>query len=241
MPDIIDINTLFGPLPIASADLAPEDLLELLNRHEINTAYTLSTLGLLLDPQVGNASTRAACSENPLLRPVATLDPTLYFGDEANVQKLKTDGFAFVRFFPYSQKWPIEYAPFQALCRVLDSMQMPIMIDVEKIGVISQLSNLLANHASPVILTGVDAHLLAEGLAVWRERKNWFAETSRLLSPGALKLIADSVGVGRLLYGSGAPFTPPASALQALTYAGLSEEAQQDILSGNAARLLARR
>ncbi len=241
MPDIIDINTLFGPLPIASADLAAEDLLTLLDRHEVSAAYTLSTLGLLLDPQVGNASTRAACSENPLLRPVATLDPTLYFGDEANVQKLKADGFAFVRFFPHSQKWPIEYAPFQALCRVLDSMQMPMMVDVETIGVVSQLSNLLADHASPVIIAGTDAHLLAETLAVLRDRKIWFAETSRLLSPGALRLVADSVGAGRLLFGSGAPFTPPASALQALQYAGLSAEAQQDILSGNAARLLARR
>ena len=241
MPDIIDINTLFGPLPIASADLAPEALLELLNRHEINAAYTLSTLGLLLDPQVGNASTRAACSENPLLRPAATLDPTLYFGDEANVQKLKSDGFAFVRFFPHPQKWPIEYAPFRALCRVLDAMQMPIMIDIEKMGVISQLSDTLADHASPVILSGVDAQTLAEALAVLRERGSWSVETSRLLSPGAVRLIADSVGVSRLLFGSGAPFTPPASALQALEYAGLSPEAQQDILSGNAARLLTRR
>ena len=241
MPNIIDINTLFGPLPIASADLAADALLDLLTRHEIGAAYALSTLGLLLDPQIGNASTRAACSENPLLRPVATLDPTLYFGDESSVQRLKAEGFAFVRFFPHSQKWPIEYAPFQALCRVLDAMQMPIMIDLEAMGIVSQLSRVLKDHAAPVIITGTDAHLLAETLAVLRERTNWYAEISRLLSPGAIRLIADSVGPGRLLFGSGAPFTPPASALNALQYAGLSLEAQEDILGGNAARLLAAR
>src|SRR5438105_5908305 len=106
MDEIVDVNTLFGPLPVASADLSVDALTSLMQPHHIGTAFTLSTLGLLLDPTVGNAATRAACSEHSELLPVATLNPTMYFGDTASVLRLASDGFRLVRFFPAAQGWP---------------------------------------------------------------------------------------------------------------------------------------
>src|SRR5438132_139562 len=52
MDDIVDINTLFGPQPAASTDLTVVSLLELMGKHRIRTACTLSTLGFLLDAGV---------------------------------------------------------------------------------------------------------------------------------------------------------------------------------------------
>src|SRR5258708_27397112 len=103
MDDIIDINTLFGPLPVASSDLSVDTLLQLMQKHKVGTACILSTLGLLLDPTVGNAATRAACGEHPELLPIATLNPTMYFGDSEPILRLKADKFCMVRFFPGDQ------------------------------------------------------------------------------------------------------------------------------------------
>ncbi len=80
MDEIIDVNTLFGPLPVASTDLSVDALITLMKRHRVESACTLSTLGLLLDPTVGNSATRAACGEHAELIPTATLNPTSYFG-----------------------------------------------------------------------------------------------------------------------------------------------------------------
>ena len=241
MPDIIDVNTLFGPLPIASSDLAVETLLELMQKHEVSAAYTLSTLGLLLDPTVGNASTRAACGEHPELRPVATLNPTMHFGDSSALLRLPSEGFAFIRFFPQRQGWPVDFAPFRAMIHCLDEAALPLMIDVCQSGEITRLSDVLENYPGAVLLSGVDTHLLAESIAVMRHRANWYIETSHLLAPGCLKLTADTIGAERLLFGTGAPSQPVASALETLRYSGLSTSAQNAILAGNARRVLAQR
>src|SRR5581483_7042554 len=131
MDDIVDINTLFGPLPIASTDLAVDALLALMQKHKVQAACTLSTLGLLLDPTIGNAATRAACEEHPELLPVATLNPTMYFGDTEALQRLSEEGFRLLRFFPGRQGWPVEFAPFRSLLHHLEQAALPVMIDIE--------------------------------------------------------------------------------------------------------------
>src|ERR687884_451931 len=115
MDEIVDINTLFGPWPAAASDLSVEDLAGLMHRHGVGTCCTLSTVGLLLDHQAGNAATRAACAENPRLAPVATINPQCYFGGDAGLARLRADGFKLARFFPGLQGWDVDYAPFIAL------------------------------------------------------------------------------------------------------------------------------
>ncbi len=238
MDDIVDINTLFGPQPSASADLPVEVLLALMEKHHISAACTLSTLGLLLDPTVGNSATRGACGERPDLIPVATLDPTLYMGDRASVQKLKAEGFVMIRFFPSRQGWPIDIRPFESLMKVIGEIGLPVMIDIEAQGEITHLANILRVHPGPVIIAGVDLGTLAEALCLLGEFPRLHLEISRLLAPGCLQLVIRSIGADRVLFGSGAPAQPMAGALYTLRYAGLSETAFQQILGSNARRIL---
>src|SRR5918911_145496 len=112
MDDIVDVNTLFGPLPAAATDLSVEDLAALMRRHGVRACCTLSTVGLLLDHNSGNAATRAACSENPSLVPVATINPQSYFGGNGGQTRFREDGFKLARFFPGLQGWDAVYAPF---------------------------------------------------------------------------------------------------------------------------------
>ena len=238
MDEIVDVNTLFGPLPAASNDLTVESLLEMLQQHQIGKACALSTLGMLLDPSVGNTVTRATCQEHETLVPVATFNPTMYFGDAAPLHKAREEGFKLARFFPNAQAWPIDFAPFRALVLALQETALPLMIDVHSSGDITALARIVNDSPIPVILSGVNVNMLAEALAVLRERSNWHLETSRLLAPGAIKAVVDSVGAGRLLFGSSAPSQPVASVMDTLHFAGLDGGALNQVLGGNARTLL---
>lgn len=238
MAEIIDINTLFGPLPAASTDRAVDSLLAMMEKHHVTAACTLSTLGLLLDPNVGNTATKAACTEHKELLPVATLNPIMYFGDNTPIMKLQEDGFRVVRFFPSAQSWPPSFGPFKEIVRSLAATSLPIMINIGALGEITELQGILASYPSSVILSTVNVSLLAETISALREHSNWHVDISHLLSPGAIQLIADKVGAERLLFGSGAPSRPIASIVNTLKLAGLSSDQSTLVLSGNAQRIL---
>jgi predicted TIM-barrel fold metal-dependent hydrolase len=238
LDDILDVNALFGPLPSASNDLTVDVLLALMEKHSVASACALSTLGLLLDPAVGNNATRGACQQHSSLIPVATLNPCAYFGDDAAVRQIEAEGFRMVRFWPEMQDWPVDYAPFSALVKALAPAALPLAINVLAPGEITALSRILDEYPAPIILMGVDVDLLAEAICVMRARPSWNIETSGLLAPGALRCVVDSIGPERLLFGSGAPNHPIASALNTLKHAGLNDDARRMALSTNARRIL---
>lgn len=238
MDDIVDINTMFGPLPSASFDMSVDVLVAMLRRYEVRSACTLSTLGILLDPSVANGATRAACAENPDLLPVATINPTMYFGDTESVRAIIADGFAMVRFFPTAQAWPLDFAPFRALLRPLAERAVPLMIDIERIGEVSALMHVIEEYPAPIVLAGLRAPMVAEAIAALRQRPNWHVEISRLLSPGCISTVAETVGPERLLFGTGAPSHPIQSVLNGLQQAGLPDEARHQVLAANARRIL---
>ncbi|HLV80132.1 MAG TPA: amidohydrolase family protein [Chthonomonadaceae bacterium] len=236
--DIVDVNTLFGPLLVASTDLNVDALAALMQKHNIAAACTLSTLGLLLDPALGNAATRAACAQYAGLLPVATLNPATFFGDTAAQQQLQKDDFCLIRFFPHAQGWPVEFGPFHTLLHAIAPLGLPIMVGIETPGEITALTRVLETYPAPVILSGVSLSTLAEAVLALQERDRWHVEISRLLAPGAIRQVADIAGADRLLFGTGAPSQPIAGVLATLQHAGLSEEARRQVLAANARRIL---
>lgn len=237
MPDITDVNTIVGPLPTAGADLSVEHLLELMAKHEIGRAFVCSTVGIRLSPQIGNAITRATCLDAQVLLPVATLNPTHYFGDEHGLFQLREDGFHLIRFFPYSQSWPVNLASFRALLQALRSLTIPLMVQIRRMGDCTLLQSLLNDYPAPIILSDVDSNILAEAIAVLKEQPNWYLETSHLLAPGAIRLAASCVGAERILFGTEAPQRPIASVLRTLEFADLSTQELELILHRNAERI----
>ncbi len=143
-----------------------------------------------------------------------------------------------MRFFPAAQRWPVNLLAFADLARVLASTGLPIMVHVETPGEITALASVLGDYPAAVILSNVDAPLLAEAVSALRLFAQWHVETSRLLAPGNIKLIADTVGAERVLFGTGAPSRPMASAINTLRFAGLTDRARSQILSENALRVL---
>lgn len=238
MSDILDINTLFGPYPLANADLAIDTLLASMQLHKIAQAVTYSTLGILFDPTVGNAATRAACGDHPALIACATLNPNLYFGNKATLQSLKSDGFRLVHLFPKIQGWNASSLAFRAMAHDLGELALPLMIHIEAAGEVSEMAMALASYPAPLIFGNVEVNQLADLIAVLRAKPNSFAETSSLTGVGAIKAVAETVGADRLLFGSGTPYQPVMSALKVLEFSGLSGEARTQILGANARRVL---
>jgi hypothetical protein len=142
-----------------------------------------------------------------------------------------------VRFFPEEQGWEIDSAPFLALLQAMSTNPLPIMVDIGRPGIASRASQATARHLAPLILSGIDEKTLSEAVAIMRARANVYVETSRLVATGALKYLVECVGADRILYGSGAPLRPMASAVGVLQHSGLSAE-QQALVAGENARTL---
>lgn len=237
MDHIIDVDTMFGPLPAGAADLSVDDLMGMMGRHGVQACCTLSTVGMLLDHNSGNAATRAACSEQANLLPVATLNPQVVFSPDGPFMRFKADGFKMIRFFPVEQGWDASYAPLRQLARSLQPEGIPLMVDVEKTGYATRIAEALSNHPAPLILSSVDETTVAEAVALMRNNDRLYLCTSNLVAVGLLRQVVDSVGAERLLYGSGAPSRPMASALGVLRYADLAPEQRAAVLGGNARKL----
>jgi hypothetical protein len=236
--EIIDINTLFGPMPAGAADLSVDELTGMMGKHGVRSACTLSTIGMLLDHNAGNAATKAACAETTNLVPVATLNPQTFFGTDGPFSRFKADGYKLVRFFPDRQGWDTGYAPMVVLAKRLEVEGLPLMVDVDRPGSATRLAQALVAHPASLILAGVDESMLAEAIALMRAHARIYVEISRLLSVGAIRQVAESVGAERVLYGSGAPLQPMASVLGALRHAALTDEQRARVLGGNAKSLL---
>jgi predicted TIM-barrel fold metal-dependent hydrolase len=238
MSEIIDVNTLFGPLPASASDLSVDDLVGLMKEHSVSLCCTLSTIGVLLDHNAGNSATKAACSESSSLVPVTTINPLAFFGGDGPHNRSEAVGFKMVRFFPRLQGWDVDYAPFALAAEAFGREKLPLMLDVDQSGMATRAVDRLNDYPGPVILAGIVDSTVSEAIVLMRSYSNVYVDTSGLLATGAIKLVAESVGAERILFGSGAPAKPMASGLAVLKYSGLSEEHTRLILGGNAKRLL---
>ncbi len=239
MEDILDINTLFGPYPLANADLGIDTLLFAMRTNKVQTACTYSTLGLFLDPLIGNAATRAACSDHSELIPVGVLNPTLYLGNKEYLSGLKSEGFRLIRLFPTAHQYSADFAPFRTLVNDLSGLALPLMLQVVERGEISTFANALANYTAPIVLTNVGTKHIAELVAVLKSRSNLYVETSQLNGIGAIKAVVDAIGAERVLLGTGIPYQPTTTAVKMLEFSGITPEARKQVLGANARRILA--
>jgi predicted TIM-barrel fold metal-dependent hydrolase len=234
----VDVNTLFGPLPAASVDLSVDDLQALMRKHGVAGCCTMSTIGMLLDHNTGNAATRAACSESDTLMATATVNPIAYFGGEGPAMQFAEDGLKLVRFFPASQGWPFAFAPFRTLVRTLAARDLVVMVHLDGPGTATQLVDSLAGAEARIVLADVDDRQISEAVALMRQNPLLYVETSHLSAAGAVKLLVAAVGADRVLFGSGAPERPLAGALAAVRSAGLSEADMGRVMGANARALL---
>jgi predicted TIM-barrel fold metal-dependent hydrolase len=236
--NIIDVNTIFGAYPSEHADSTAEILLKEMAAHGVQRSFSLSTWGIFHREAMGNDHTlRAQQHFDEKIVAVATLSPHDFFSD-ATVDLLAEKPFSLFRFFPDLQEWPIEYAPFEQILRVLKEHHIPIMVSTKIPGQATVLSRLAANYGAPVILEGVGKQNMAEGLCVLQNNDNFYVETHDFKLPGAIETFRDRVGIERILFGSGSPALSVGSALSYIESSALTDDEKAAVLSENAQSVL---
>jgi predicted TIM-barrel fold metal-dependent hydrolase len=233
---ITDINTIFGAYPSEHADSTADTLIKEMAAHDITRSLTLSTWGIYYREGLGNEHTlRAQQHFAGKLIAAATISPHSFFSD-ATVDLLIEQPFALFRFFPEIQDWPIDYAPFHQMLKVLADHQKPIMVTTRTPGQATVLARVAAGYSGPIILEGVGSKNMAEALCVLQVHDNFFVETHQFTQPGALETFRDRIGIERILFGSGGPALSVGSALAYIESSTLTDDEKAAVLSLNADR-----
>lgn len=235
--DITDVNTLFGPFPAARAGGDAAALALAMQTAGTDYSLALSTRGVFYRDTDGNADTLAAVGAQGGLIPVATLNPLHFWGQTDTASNLTAQGFEMCRFFPGTQGWPVDFAPFAEMVRLLAQSPLPLMVEITKPGDITQLERIAGDYPRPVILEGVTETTLAEALLIVKRRPQFMLETHSL--PPVLSFLAEQISAARLLFGSGAPGLSLGAALRAMRQSGLSSSDTDAVLGGNAGRIWA--
>lgn len=236
--EIIDANTVFGPWPLVRADMSVHRLVTALRNHQVSKALAISTVGALHNHGDGNAETLRVCSDQPMLIPVATIDPRGYFGSTGMIARLKEQGFRMLRFFPQLQEWCLDHSAFLDVLDELEAVGLPVMMQARETSYPSALSRSMGDRKTMFILEGVSFENMAEAVSVMRKHENIMLDTRELRVPGALRFIVDQVGADRIIFGSGCLRSSLAAALGYVMDAEIADESKAKILGGNIQRLL---
>lgn len=235
---IYDAHTFFGSVPFKSPDLSLKSLLAAMGAHGVGKALSLSLRGAYYDFSEGNDETARAAASEPQILPVATVDPRKCIGCAEEIRLRAEQGFRAFRVFPETQGWPINYLPFLDLLPEFEAAGLPLLVDASTPGTATQLAQAVGGRNIRIILLGVSYDTMAEAIAAARALAGVFVETHRLGAPDAFEVMAERIGVERLVFGSCAPLCCPQSALEAVARCALTESERSKILSANLKNLL---
>ncbi len=236
---IVDCNTWVGFYPRQAIDLSPQVLLSIMRRYGVARALFVHTTAVFYDARTGNdLAVQVARESGGLLLPVASLNPLQYRGMEEEIERRLQQGFRLFRFFPQWQGWKPKVSPFQETVNILAEKNAPFLMDCPQVGWATEIAELAQDKQVTIILSSVSESNIGEVICVVKSFPNFYLETSCVTQPEGYELIANEVGVDKLVFGSGAPLHYFASALFPLLHSGLSDDEKRKILVENLRRIV---
>lgn len=235
---IIDASTTVGIHPKHRLDMSVERLVTEMDKFNITSSLSISTIAIFHQSEAGNAVTLDSVKESSRLVPMGTVNPRNYFGRAENMQAIRAQGFRIFKFFPVEQGWVINSTAFGEVLRQLAAFKTPLMINAGRPGDATAIAGMTSQYPAPVVLCSVSLDTLSEAITLMSRLPNLMVETHELHVPGGLELIADRIGADRIVFGSGAPLRSTASSLYYVLDSGLSDSDKQKVLGGNIKRIL---
>jgi predicted TIM-barrel fold metal-dependent hydrolase len=229
---------MFGIHPTHRLDMSVERLVREMDKYHITASLTLCTIGVFYDHNRGNAITLEAAKANNRLIPVATVNPTKWYGSAVDLQAVCAQGFKILKFFPDEQGWAIRSSAFAKVVEQAASLKIPIIVSIAHSGDPTDVSSVTASYPAPVVLGSVSLETLSEVVAVMEKHPSLLIGTHELHAPGALEMLVSRVGAERIVFGSGSPRRVIASSLAYVANSELSNEQKSLILGGNIKRVL---
>lgn len=238
MRQILDANTVFGFWPKRKLDASAATLVSRLTATGVDRALTCSIRGWLYDFKEGNDETMKTCADSGgRLLPVATINPSTFFGTIEEVDRVVSMGFRVVRFFPTEQEWTVTQRHFGRLLAKLAGSKLVLMVPSSQ-G-FSAIASVFEGVPNNVIIESKRAYPhTAEMIVVMQETPNLYVETHSIGGMDYICTLTHEIGDDRLLFGSGAPQRCISSALLPILKADISDESKARILSGNLCRLM---
>ena len=236
MKTIIDVSTLFGFWPRRNVDISLEQLLKLMDTHDIEKAFTLSARGIFIDSRRGNEETLKAHKMYPgRLIPVAVLDPRAMLSIDEEVDWCIEQGFRHIRLFPDIQSWSNNNLVWRQLLDVLISRNFPVL-HLPAIFGLANIDKVADVYSGSIVVHQAKFPDEAELTVLFKRRKNVFAEISYFIGVGAIERL-DKAGLSdRLLLGTNMPLNYPASVIEIIKSLR-NEQLRQKIFFENAKRL----
>lgn len=235
---ILDLFTLFGPIPPLGAEPGAGTLRTAMEKHGVAGAVTLSTRAIYHTAAAGNRETQAICAEvGGALQPAGLLDPRV-----AKADTLLT-GARIIMLFPATQKWPVAYAPLEHALSSLAArgVKVPLFVEASRPGDATALRDVLqkTGYAGPTILASTTGASLSEAIAIAATDERYSLCTDGLRGIGEVAMVVGLLGASRVVFGSGATARISlASALSFVRSAGLNEADRAQVINGNTKRLL---
>jgi predicted TIM-barrel fold metal-dependent hydrolase len=233
---VIDSNTHFGLMPYKDTDVSVEKLVSSMRKNGVAGALTYSLMGVAYDFQEGNEETSTACSANPGLLPVATVDPRRYLGVIEEIGRCRSRGFVALRVFPEQQGWKINSALFGPILNECERVRMPLIVSAA--AGLTDILQAVNGSTVPLIVTGIGYANLAEGIAVAEEHPSMLIEVQVMDPPDSLRVAVDALGAERFVFGSNAPSLSMRASLNLVAESELSDEQKALVFGGNLQRVL---
>lgn len=235
---IVDCDTYIGRVPSGQLDSPPEILAEVERANGVSFAMCYSLKSRTYDAREGNDDTLEAARRHRELLPVASVDPREHCRVEAEVARAAELGFVAVRVFPELQGWQVDSLLFTRVVSACAQHGVPLMIAAGAPGVASSVVQAAKHTDAPIILLGANYNTLAEALSAAAARNNTYVSTQYLITPQAVEIAVDSVGIERLILGTSCPDLTARSAINVVMMSTLSDTDKAAVLGGNAARLV---
>jgi predicted TIM-barrel fold metal-dependent hydrolase len=234
---IVDIHACIGVQPEDDRAHDSLTLLAEMDRAGVAEALCVHFTAIRYDAALGNARLQEICRCQPRLHPVAVVNPSIHSGVLEQVRRSAEGGACAFRFTPARQGWSVDSQAFIRAWGAMAETGLPGLVEVGGSGEATRLAHNTSAYPATLILANVSYGTLGEAVAVLQRYEHTVLEACRLVTPGVVEYLVDTVGAGRLLFGSGAPAWDIIPTLAMIQQADISAQDRGAILEDNARRI----
>jgi predicted TIM-barrel fold metal-dependent hydrolase len=234
---IVDIHTCIGVQPEDERVHDVPTLLAEMAHAGVTEALCMHFAAIRYDAALGNAMLWQVCQRHPGLHPVAVVNPSAHTGVLEEIRCGAERGARAFRFVPAKQGWAVDSEAFARAWGALAETSLPGIVEVGVSGEATHVARLTSSSDTVLVLANISYGTLGEAIAILQRYEHAYLEACRLVTPGVVEYLVQTVGPSRLLFGSGAPAWEIGPTLAMIQAADISPEERRALLGDNARRL----